>query len=518
MSILNPIGEALAGHLRAIRIAKKSDAIRRGRLQKVNVAGAGRALTAAYEQLRNAAENTEEHLLLQNAIKRFYKQLFITRDEGLIRTSGNELAVELTLAGYLQNDTLIRKQLEAISELATQYYHAYEQLQKRRSIGTETTIKWTLDVLASQIEALLSSHARDDAFIDLAYNYFSHTIPTKSTTKTSDQGAALFVALHRALLKSDDTAIRATLLARYDVTVQQLDIYVQYNKHIDRLLAARSVDRLYQYVGKNGAPLRILRKMIEDQPNVDELLATREQFLEAYEKQINIEYQNVGRRINRAIVRSVIFLVITKFIIGIAIEIPYDYWVHGGIIWLPLIINLLFPPIYMVVLRLTHALPSYANTSALVDRIEGILYTDHSLQLRRERPERRYGHTFSVAYGVAGLLVFAGVSWLLYSLQFSLVHILIFFVFISAASFLGFRLSRLIRELEVVHSDQNGMTFIRDFLYVPFVLVGRWMSDKYSRINIITLVLDMLIELPLKTILRLMRQWAAFIDDRKDRI
>lgn len=99
-----------------------------------------------------------------------------------------------------------------------------------------------------------------------------------------------------------------------------------------------------------------------------------------------------------------------------------------------------------------------------------------------------------------------------------IVHIAIFFVFISAASFLGFRLSRLIRELEVVRSSSNGLTFIRDFIYLPFVVVGQWMSDKYSQVNIVTLILDMLIELPLKTVLRLVRQWGAFIDDRKDQL
>ncbi len=108
--------------------------------------------------------------------------------------------------------------------------------------------------------------------------------------------------------------------------------------------------------------------------------------------------------------------------------------------------------------------------------------------------------------------------WVLLLLGFSLVHIAIFLVFISAASFLGFRLSRLIRELEVVRSSSNGMTFVRDLIYLPFVVVGRWMSDKYSKLNIVTIILDMLIELPLKTVLRLVRQWGAFIDDRKDRI
>ena len=108
--------------------------------------------------------------------------------------------------------------------------------------------------------------------------------------------------------------------------------------------------------------------------------------------------------------------------------------------------------------------------------------------------------------------------WLLLMIGFSLVHIGIFLVFISAASFLGFRLSRLVRELEVVRSASNGPTFIRDLVYLPFVVVGRWMSEKYAKVNIVALILDMLIELPLKTVLRLVRQWGAFIDDRKDKI
>jgi hypothetical protein len=97
-------------------------------------------------------------------------------------------------------------------------------------------------------------------------------------------------------------------------------------------------------------------------------------------------------------------------------------------------------------------------------------------------------------------------------------HLLIFFVFLSAASFLGFRLSRMIRELESIETYQNGITLVRDFLYMPFVVVGRFLSDKYSKVNVVALALDMLIELPLKTILRLIRQWAAFISAKKDQL
>jgi len=522
MTALNAIGQRLVSNLTHARQHDDMRAAEVAHAEKVNVVGAGGALTAAYEQLRNAAENTEEHLLLQKAIRRFYKQLFVTRDEKLVQESGAELAIELTLAGYVRNDTLTKQQLAQMSQEAASHYHVYEVLQKRRAISSDRSTRWVLDTLAVRVEQLINSHACDNAFVDVAYAYYETIAPPESlaTKKKSleDYSAALFVGIHQALLKSNEAVVRSALLDRYQVVAEDIDSYVAYNKRIDTLLETPLAEKLYRIVDRQGAPLRIIRRMIEDHPDLVDVLPKREVFLEAYEQQVNREYANIGQRINRAIVRSVIFLIITKVLIGVAVEVPYDFWAHGGIIWGPLIINLCFPPLYMVALRLTHTLPSYANTTALVDRVDTMLYGGRTVLMRKQLTGRKYGPVFSFIYACLGLTVFGAVTWLLLTLNFSLVHIAIFFVFISAASFLGFRISRLIRELEIVNSASNGLTFIRDMIYLPFVIVGQWMSDKYSQLNIVGLILDMVIELPLKTVLRLIRQWGAFLDDRKDRI
>lgn len=520
MVSLNQKGQQLALHIQALYKHQSALVKAKARAETVNVVGAGGALTAAYEQLRNAAENTEEHLLLQNAIRRFFKQLFITRDESILRDGGNELAVELTLAGYVPNDSLTRAQVNQITELIGSYYGAYQQLYADRKIGIEKASQWVLDVLAVEVESIINDHYKDTVFVEFAYDQLSSSIDESSLKgkKIDDFAAALYVAIHQALLKSDSAAVRTALIKRYQISIGQLDDYVSFNQRLDELIDSPATDALYREVDRQGAPLRIVRRMMDERTDMDSLLGKREAFLEEFEKQVNSEYERVSRRINRAIVRSVIFLIITKFIIGIAIEVPYDYWAHGGIIWLPLVINLLFPPIYMIALRATHQLPGYANTKALVDRIDAMLYGDKLTLSSSRRTGRGFGPIFSLVYVVTGLLVFAGMLYLLLMLQFSLVHIAIFFVFLSAASFLGFRLSRLIRELEVVRGAQNGMTFVRDLLYLPFVVVGQWMSDKYSKVNIVTIILDMLIELPLKTVLRLVRQWGAFIDERKDHL
>ena len=520
MSTLNSKGQLLANHL-ARAYEHEAEAKRASiHAEKVNVVGAGGTLTAAYEQLRNAAENTEEHLLLQNAVRRFYRQLFITRDDDLMRSSGQELAVELTLAGYLANDTLTKLQIDQISALASRYYATYAEIQTWRSVSTDRASKWVLNVLAVEIESILNRHDRDMVFVELAHTQLAEMIDERSVSRSpiGDFGAALYIAVLEALLKADVATVRAALLRRYQVSIDDTKQYVEFNKQIDALIDADTTDRLRRIVDRQGAPLRILRRMMDETPNLDQLIPRRDSFLEAYEQQVNSEYERVASKLNRLIVRAVIFLIITKFLIGIAVEVPYDLITHDGIVWLPLVINLLFPPLYMIALKSTHRLPGYANTTALVDRIDAMLYGDRVMLSKSRLDGRKYGAAFSAIYTVIALGIFAAVSYGLLLLEFSLLHIVIFFVFLSAASFLGFRLSKNIRELEVVRSAQNGMTFVRDILYLPFVVIGQWMSDKYSRVNIVTIILDMLIELPLKTVLRLIRQWGAFIDDRKDRI
>ncbi len=521
MTQLNSNGASLIRDLEASRSQKVSRQSAHGSDQKVHVVGAGATLTAAYEQLRNAAEYTEEHVLLQRAIRRFFKRLFILRDQKRIASSGEELIIELTHAGYIANDTVSEQEVETISLAASRYYSAYEQLQKRRNISNQQIDSWTYELLAVEIEWRLNDNGHLQAFTQFAHSYFLETIDQSALFSDKPQGVdiSLYVAVHRALLKSDDAVVRLGLLRRFQQSPDNLASFIDVNQQIDTLLNSSVAEKLFRVVDRRGAPLRVLRHMIDEQSDFTQLLERREQFLLAYEKQVAADYEAVNTRVNNGIIKSVIFLIITKFIIGIAIEVPYDYLVAGTILWVPLVINLLFPPVYMVLLRATMMLPGSANTVRLVEQIDQTLYGDKQSRQLVRKTGQQFGIGYNIAYGAVFVTVFGGVAYLLWRLfEFDIMHLLIFFVFLSAASFLGFRLSRAIRELESVESAQNGVTLVRDFLYMPFVVVGRYLSDKYAKVNVVALVLDMVIELPLKTILRLVRQWSAFISAKKDQL
>lgn len=509
------LSRQLAANLKIARSRQTVLASERQKEEKVHVVGAGATITAGYEQLRNAAEHAEENVLLQRAIRRFYRRLFLARDRNVALTSGEELVVELTLAGYLANDSTPRSLVDKIGDSAAQYFDVYISLDWRN----DKREAWTLDALSVEVESMISDYTRHDMFIEFSYNYFLDYFKHGHHKKNDNHDVSVFIAVHRALLKSDQARIRWILLQRYGQRPTDFASYTKTNELIDKLFEADETERLYRTINRLGAPLRVLWQMVENDDDLDTLLNQREQFLLAYEGQIEATYTSVSKKITKGIVKSVIFLFITKVVIGVLIEVPYDFFVHDAILWVPLAVNLLFPPLYMVLLSNTLLLPGQANTEALVNKIDNLLYAPPDRQQLSARINAgSYGWPYRVAYGFFILLVVGAATFGLYKLGFGVLHMAIFFVFLSTASFLGFSLSRLVREVEAIDSRQSGVALVRDFLYMPFVLIGRWMSEKYQKINLVASILDMVIELPLKTVLRLVRQWAAFLSEQKDRL
>jgi hypothetical protein len=62
------------------------------------------------------------------------------------------------------------------------------------------------------------------------------------------------------------------------------------------------------------------------------------------------------------------------------------------------------------------------------------------------------------------------------------------------------------------------LSSLRDTFYLPFILVGQWLSRKYGDINLVARFLDLAIELPLKTILRQLRLWIRFLNEKREEL
>lgn len=502
---------------------KQTDAVsaRNAKGTLISIPKTGKRIASAYEHFRNAAEYAEEHLLLQRAIRRFYmRDIFLGRHQ--LDNVGEELVIELTQAGYLRNNTISSETAFEIRNQAKNALQTYGELRKA-GITRDKAITWVLDVLSVQTEELLNPHGQHAAIALVSYHYFLQILPQKKLAATKAERSfyevSLYIAIHQSLLRSDLAIIRHDLLKLYEQDPHKTKDFIAFNLNLDELYGKQFTQRLRRVVNRYGAPFRVLKEVVTERADVAELLHDEAAFLEVYDRQLRQEYSNAKHRLDRGIIKSVVFLFITKVIIGVAVEVPYDLLVLGHIALLPLIINLLVPSLYIASLKFFIRQPSRANAVALRESIESILFTNERLSPNAiQIGRRKLSATARVLFGLLFFIPILSIVALLQALHFTVVQGVIFFIFLSTASFLGFRLSRITRELEIIAKPSGFLVAVGDFFYLPFIQIGQWLSGKYARINATSLLLDMAIELPLKNTLRLVRQWTRFLNEKRDEL
>ncbi|NTW62215.1 hypothetical protein HGB25_02290 [Candidatus Saccharibacteria bacterium] len=510
------------GHQLSVKLAEsRQSGERKPSGQVINVAGVGRFVSTAYEQLRNAAEYAQEHLLIQNAIRRFFvRNLSFQNHNQPSQTIAEELVIELTQSGYIQNNTILVSVVNKLGKSIQKYYENYWRM-KLSGADDRIAESWTLDLLSLKSEDVLLPGAIQTDYLQFAYHHYCGILDKKAfalnKAEVDEFEVSVYVAVHRALFKSDIAAVRYDMQKLYKASDSNINEYIDFHQNIDKVFASELTNKIVRYINKYGAPLRILKSMIADSDNVAELMADSAQFDRAYTNQIKKEYRKSEKKLNGGLLKSIVFLLITKTLVGFAIEVPYDLITTGVVLMVPLIVNMLTPIVYLALLRLGFQLPGDANARAIRLYADDMLYGDiNQVNLYPSIKEKKYPVSFTIAYALLFLTVFAGVSYILMILDFNIVQGVMFFMFLAAASFLGFRLSRIVRELELVTVKPGILMTIRDLIFTPFTFLGKWISDKYQKVNVVALVLDTFIELPLKTVLRLLRQWTGFIDDKKD--
>lgn len=506
-----------------------ADALKRGDYASVqsrdtiHVDGVGSRLSFAYEQLRNAAEYSEQHLLLRRSIERFLQRNINFRR---FTPLGQELVIELTQARYLKNDSIAKRTVQQIDEILQGFIDLYHGTLTAGERNRTVAAGWVLQAASVHIEQALMPQPRTRPFVDFAYRHYFEAIDDQAFVQDIDgvrYQMAVYCAVHRAIMKSDMATVRAYALASQVIPQKSEDhaaYFVQVNHLIDELFNVPVTNRIMRLIGQYGAPMRILREVVVTQPHIDELLPQPKSLLGRVRTTTTEQYALVRTRLNNGISRSVAFVAITKILIGLVIEIPYDLVRYGAILWPPLVLNVLFPPIYMLTLGLGIRPPSSKNGEMIERHVERILYeTDQKpirYRLRRRVSSPALNRTFNALYAGVVLVWVVVLAWLLSQLGFNIVSGVIFFVFLSTVSFLGFRLTQTARELEMIESRRGALSLITDFLYTPFIRIGHWLSDRYAQVNVVARVLDVLIEMPLKFGLRFMRQWAGFLRDKQE--
>ena len=485
-----------------------------------------------YEKIRNAIDYKEDHLLRKNAIFRILQRRLTIKISSEDISQG--LIKELIRGGYLENDFIPLKKVAEVQNIIEKYLSLFNLSGGKRHNGEgQKLFKWLLEICACEIEESIMPPIQQRALVDFMYQLFRTEIKLiDRELSDKEKELHIYIAVYRALVKSDISMVNYLLLNYYypqwtksDQT-QVMDVAKKIRnlkKEMEKKQKYPLSERLVRVFKKYTFVFFVLRSIIIDNPKKAEEIFNNPKELEyQIRNTCNKLYQNAKTKLRRSIVRVTIYIFITKMFLALLLELPYDIYIAKEVVYLPLIINALFPPMLMIFIGTFIKIPSKKNTDKVVNISQQIVGENIISGVKGINQTVKQNPVFNFIYNLLYLILFVisfGVLiYIMWRLNFTSFSIFIFLLFLSIVSFFGIKIRYNIRELMVVDKKENPLVFLVNLFSLPFLNVGHWISIKFAKINVFVFILDFIIEAPFKIFLEVIEDWINFLREKKEEI
>jgi hypothetical protein len=507
---------------------------------KIRVSEVVSKMAFYYEKIRNTVDDKEEGLHLKNAIERIMRRqitIEMNKDGASIATN---LLHELIRAGYLPNNKIPEAKIGEVSQIIDRYIKLRRIAMLAVEGGLEFQEKmeisrWVVSLAACELEERLRRKKVDQVIITNMYEVLSQNIELPDDSPYHrDREIQIYISIYRSYFKADQDMISFVLFKYYisDWLEAPEAKIEQVGKNIIALIDAIKhqvehpiAPQINKIVNRYHVYNSILSEVIAQDPVkiYDSFSKDPKAFGRDIKAVCSKRYKNAKTKLWRAGIRSVIYLLITKSVLVLILEIPVATLLGEAIEPSSLLINVSFPPLLLFMIIMFSSLPSDRNTARIVEGVEELTFVEKA---RKEtfllRPPAKRSNNknyfFNFFYAITFLLTFGAVVWGLNKIHFNFVSITIFLFFLALISFFSIRVRKNIKELLVVEPRENIFIFLADFFYVPIIAVGKWLSERFSRLNVFVLILDFIIEAPFKLVVQITEEWTKYVRERKDDI
>ena len=489
------------------------------------------AAASLYETVRNYLEYDEEHLLRRNAISRILKRRFGDTNHKKLAT---DIVYELIWARYLPNKSIPVRLIGEMEDIVKKYAVLFDEVDESAPEFSTWSL-WLIDMLSTEIEYHLVPPVAQEALASFTYQDAKGRAQWAAEfVREEDQDLQLYMAVHRALLKSNVATLRFRVFSLYypdwkenpsAERVKEIaqNLNVIYDS-VEYQIQHPARDIVFRAVQKHGVVYRILYDLIEKDPQgFFSLLADEAAFVDQVKKAASASYKQFYGRLRRSIIRAVIFLFFTKMIIGLVVELPYDLYVVHTTNFVPLMTNILFHPFLLAVIGISVRIPAKENTKKIEEELRsvvGLPGNDWRLLIRKRRawPKGFIGGFFHVLYTLLFLVSIGVLTMILRAFDFNIVSIMLFLFFLSLVTFFGLKIRSGKRDLVIIESKGGLISGLVDLFFLPIIRAGRWISMNAPRVNVLLFFLDFIIDAPFKAFIRLIESWLAFLREKKEEI
>lgn len=502
----------------------------------VSVSRTGQTAGAAYEKVRNAVEYEEEHLLRRNAVRRILHRRRAADEEDSSISRGEAVITELIWAKYLPNKRVPATKIVELDAIIDKYDQLFESLDEDAE-GVEL-YDWLLDVMSTEIEYAIDPPRSKEALVTLMFDHMREEIVWSVDKGLGDQEKDMltYIAIHRALLKSNPATLRYRVFMLYFPKWGSADTAMVHDveerlgtisKAVEEQIKHPYADQLYRLMRKYALVFWSIEDVVKDRPGEAlGILADSEQLKREVTKAVHARYGKFRTKLYRVVGRAVLFLFITKMLLAIILEVPYDLYVLGALELYPLAINVVFHPLFLTLIGVTVRIPAKKNTKKVIELVSRVLNKqpgDQSMNVvfnvKRPWTHGMLGKFFTLFYGLTFLFSYGVIAWFLATvLAFNVLSIILFLLFFSLVTFFGIKIRQSVRELLVVERQGGIIGTMFDFFMLPVVRLGRWITLRARKVNIFIFFLDFIVEAPFKLGIEMIEGWIAFIREKKEEL
>lgn len=519
--ILSPISEYLISHF------DKDKTYSYDKMISVNPVVS--EVASWYEKLRNAMDFRDDDAILRAAIERIIKRRMMFGEAP--KNMAEPLVRELVWARYFPEGTVPESISEKVEKTMTLYLLLQDKVNQKHRVNKGVVNQWILHLMSSAIENILSPSKDRELISNFMFQFFKDKIVISDDTSIT-RDAQVFLAVRRTFAHQDLPLLRYHLFIQIfgELTEKNIetvaDKFIEASKQIEYQLDYSLKDRFLTFFKNQSIPFYILEEILKENRGKNHDLVDRiEDFKVVVMNTCAKKYNNIREKVSRAIVRGVIFILVTKTLFGLGVEGSFESLIYGQVYWNSIALNTLFPPLLMIVAALFIKTPDRDNSIRIWDKIKTIIYESEPnawqpLILRKNttRIDPIMNFTFVVLWLAALVLSMGTIIYLLTWLHFKFISQTVFIFFLMIVSFICYRISQT-AHMYTLQTDKHGIRDVLfDFFFVPVIQAGRRLTENISKINVILFFFDLFIETPFKVIFAFFEQWFLFLRAQREKL
>jgi hypothetical protein len=490
-------------------------------------------VSVVYEKIRNSLEYQEEHLIRRSAIERGILRRWAPKKSA--QALAKSLIYDLVRGRYLPNDQLPETDIDEVGKIINKHIllanlskHFVAEKKDKEKITT-----WLISLCACEIEDYFAPPIKEKAMINGMYEVFHEYVSLADKKITpQDRDIQVYIAIMYALMKYDNTLVAWNLFKHYcpewlnfntDEMAGVAKKIMAVKQQIQNDLAHPIGEKVVRFMQRHTIIFWIIQDVIEKNKTQSLNIFANQNLLE---KEI-IEacakkYKLTRSKRRRSTLRSFIYIFLTKMMLAIALEIPYDLYVIKHTEYLPISINILFHPFLLFFVASSVRMPKADNTQKIVQSINTLVYKPKDTQLYQIKTFKPTKTSLKIIFFLLYTLMFAisfgAIVYILRRLNFNVVSGLLFLFFIAVISFFGLKMRQMVRELILIKKKEGFISRMINFLSLPILRAGRWLSRNIRTINLLVFILDYIIERPFKKTMEVSEEFVEYVKEKEEEV